>query len=63
MALRIKEGSEIYAYGKGCAPFTAQSNLSQEILEHLQSRFPEDIEDDRTPAAEETSEKPKKKKA
>jgi membrane protein involved in colicin uptake len=45
MALRIKSGVEIYAYGKGCKAFTSESELSQEILEHLKSRFPDDIED------------------
>lgn len=48
MALKIKAGVEIYAYGKGCKAFTSDSNLSQEILEHLKSRFPDDIEDDKS---------------
>jgi hypothetical protein len=45
MALKIKAGSKIYAYGAACKPFTEDSKLSQAILEHLKSRFPEDIEE------------------
>ena len=45
MALKIKDGIEIWAYGKGSNPFTSESKLSQEQLEHLQSRFPDDIEE------------------
>ena len=62
MALKIKAGAEIFAYGKGGQPFTAESNLSQEILEHLQTRFPEDIEDDEQ-IPEAPPAKPAKKKA
>lgn len=61
MALKIKEGAEIFAYGKGVAPFTSESNLSQPILEHLQSRFPDDIEDDAEATAEAPAPKAKKK--
>lgn len=43
--LKIKEGSEIYPYGPQAQPFNSESELSQEILEHLKSRFPDDIED------------------
>lgn len=46
MGLKIKEGVEIRAYGSGCEAFTSESDLSQAILEHLQIRFPDDIEDD-----------------
>ena len=52
MALRIKSGVEIYAYGKGCKVFTSESELSQEILEHLKSRFPDDIEEIKEPKKE-----------
>lgn len=45
MALKIKDGIEIWAYGKGSNPFTSESQLSQEQLEHLQQRFPDDIEE------------------
>ena len=45
MALKIKDGVSIWAYGKGSNPFTSESNLSQEQLEHLKSRFPDDIEE------------------
>ena len=45
MALKIKEGSEIWAYGKGSLPFTDKSELSQESLAHLQERFPDHIEE------------------
>lgn len=45
MALKIKAGKKIYAYGASCKAFTEQSNLSQAILEHLKSRFPDDIEE------------------
>lgn len=45
MALKIKSGSKIFAYGATCKPFTSESNLSQPILEHLKLRFPNDIEE------------------
>jgi len=45
MALKIKDGVEIWAYGPTSNPFTSESNLSQEQLEHLQQRFPDQIEE------------------
>lgn len=45
MPLRIKKGSKIYAYGQAGNAFTDQSDLNQAILEHLQSRFPDEIEE------------------
>ena len=45
MALKIKDGIEIWAYGPASNPFTPESNLSQEQLEHLQTRFPDQIEE------------------
>jgi hypothetical protein len=45
MALKIKDGVEIWAYGPASNPFTSESNLSQEQLEHLQQRFPDEIEE------------------
>ena len=45
MALKIKEGSEIYPYGKVGKCFTSKDDLPQDVLEHLQSRFPDDIEE------------------
>jgi hypothetical protein len=45
MALKIKDGIEIWAYGPASNPFTSESNLSQEQLEHLQTRFPDEIEE------------------
>jgi hypothetical protein len=45
MALKIKDGIEIWAYGPASNPFTSESNLSQEQLEHLQTRFPDQIEE------------------
>lgn len=45
MALQIKEGVEIWAHGPSLNPFTSESKLSQEILEHLQTRFPDEIEE------------------
>ena len=45
MALKIKDGAEIYPYGKTGKCFTSKDNLPQDILEHLQSRFPEEIEE------------------
>ena len=43
--LKIKEGKSIKAYGDSCASFTSKDNLSQAILEHLQTRFPNEIEE------------------
>lgn len=48
MALKIKDGVSIWAYGKGSNPFTSESKLSQEQLEHLQQRFPDEIEETET---------------
>ncbi|HRB37988.1 MAG TPA: hypothetical protein PK134_03725 [Bacteroidia bacterium] len=45
MALKIKEGERIQAYGAGSKAFDENSNLSQAILEHLKSRFPDQIEE------------------
>jgi hypothetical protein len=45
MALKIKDGVSILAYGPASNPFTSESNLSQEQLEHLQKRFPDQIEE------------------
>ena len=45
MALKIKDGAEIWAYGHKSNPFTPESELSQEQLEHLKSRFPDEIEE------------------
>lgn len=45
MALKIKDGALIWAYGPRSNPFTSESNLSQEQLEHLKSRFPDEIEE------------------
>jgi hypothetical protein len=45
MALKIKDGVEIWAYGPASNPFTSDSKLSQEQLEHLQKRFPDQIEE------------------
>jgi hypothetical protein len=45
MALKIKDGVEIWAYGPASNPFTSESNLSQEQLEHLQTRFQDQIEE------------------
>ena len=43
--LKIKDDVVLYPYGKACNGFDSKSELSQEILEHLQSRFPDDIEE------------------
>jgi hypothetical protein len=45
MALKIKDGIEILAYGPNSNPFTSDSKLSQEQLEHLKERFPDEIEE------------------
>lgn len=42
--LKIKEGKSIQAYGSNCESFTSKSKLSQEVLEHLKTRFPNEIE-------------------
>lgn len=47
MALKIKDGVTIWAYGPQANPFTNESNLTQEQLEHLKSRFPEEIEEEK----------------
>ena len=51
MALKIKEGSVISAYGESCNSFDSNSKLSQSSLQQLLARFPNDIEDDAPPAA------------
>lgn len=43
--LKIKEGAKIQAYGSGCETFTSETKLSQEVLKHLQTRFPNEIEE------------------
>jgi hypothetical protein len=43
--LKIKKGAIIYPYGAASGCFTEDSELSQAVLEHLKSRFPESIED------------------
>lgn len=45
MALRIKKGEIIQAYGATSIAFDDKSQLSQAILEHLKSRFPNQIEE------------------
>lgn len=42
--LKIKKGSSISAFGPGANAFDEQSELSQEVLEYLQAKFPDDIE-------------------
>ena len=42
--LKIKKGEVIMPYGFGHGSFTDQSEVSQEVLEHLQTRFPDKIE-------------------
>ncbi len=44
MELKIKEGAVIAPYGPQSNSFTSESELSQDVLAHLQSRFPEEIE-------------------
>ena len=46
MALKIKDGVEIWAYGPKSNPFTNESNLTQDQLEHLKTRFPDEIEEE-----------------
>lgn len=43
--LRVIKGRVIDAYGPGSNPFTDESELSQPVLAHLQTRFPDDIEE------------------
>lgn len=57
MVLKIKEGSEIWAYGKGAMSFTDKSELSQDILKHLQERFPDHIEEIKESKEEKKSKK------
>lgn len=45
MALKIKKGEKIQAYGAGSKVFDENSQLSQAVLEHLKSRFPDQIEE------------------
>ena len=45
MALKIKAGEKIQAYGSASKLFGENSQLSQAILEHLKSRFPDQIEE------------------
>jgi hypothetical protein len=45
MALKIKKGESIQAYGATSVVFDDKSQLSQAILEHLKSRFPNQIEE------------------
>jgi len=52
MALKIKAGERIQAYGAGSKAFDENSNLSQAILEHLKSRFPDQIEEIKEPKKE-----------
>ena len=44
--LKIKKGSTITAFGEYANSFDEQSNLSQEVLEYLKAKYPEDIEGD-----------------
>lgn len=55
MALKIKEGSEIHPFGFGNGSFNSDSVVSQEVLEYLKQRFPEDIIEEKT-----NSKQPKK---
>lgn len=54
MAFKIKEGSEIAPYGATGNTFTSASVLSQAVLEHLATRFPDDVVNDtvKKPAAD-----------
>jgi hypothetical protein len=45
MALKIKKGEKIQAYGATSRVFDENSQLSQAILGHLKSRFPDQIEE------------------
>lgn len=44
--LKIKEGSSIQPIGPTGETYTSETPLPQDILEHLQTRYPEDIEED-----------------
>ncbi len=48
--LSIKEGVKLQPFGGSTIPFTSESNLSQDVLEYLQKKYPNDI----------TQEKPQK---
>jgi hypothetical protein len=52
MALKIKKGESIQAYGASSKAFDENSQLSQAILEHLKSRFPDQIEEIKEPKKE-----------
>jgi hypothetical protein len=43
--LKIKDHVVIYPYGKTANGFDHKTKLSQEILEHLKTRFPDEIEE------------------
>lgn len=45
MALKIKAGVKIQHYGANAKTFDENSNLSQPILEHLKSCYPDKIEE------------------
>jgi len=45
MKLKIKEGSSIQPYGGNTMAFTSESDLTQDVLEHLKESYPDDIED------------------
>jgi len=45
MALKIKAGVKIQHYGASAKTFDENSNLSQPILEHLKSCYPDKIEE------------------
>lgn len=53
--LKIKKGEVITPYGHTAGSFTDESDLSQAILEHLQTRFPDQIEDSKKGKANNTS--------
>ena len=44
--LKIKEGSSINHYGDGHTVFTSETPLSQSILEHLKTMYPDEIDGD-----------------
>jgi hypothetical protein len=45
--LKIKEGVELFPFGihKDAEPLTSESKLSQESLEYLQAKYPDDVEE------------------
>ena len=45
--LKIKEGVKLYPFGisKDAEPLTSESKLSQESLEFLKVKFPDDVEE------------------